>query len=102
MEAAAEFPAAHFVNPQPPPLGAELRRHLVQPDHAMRDAVQREVILMFGQVIEQEGGGAVAREVVLQRHDLAPVTQAALRQQADVGQAVEHDTCRAARVRARP
>ena len=55
------------------------------------DAVHRLVERLGGQVVEQQHGRAVAREIVLQRQDLAAVAQRALRQQADLGQAVEHD-----------
>ena len=51
--AAAEFAPAHLVNAQSPPLGAELRGDLFQPDHPMGDTVQREVVLVLGEIIEQ-------------------------------------------------
>ena len=47
-----------------------------------------------GQVVEQQHGRAVPGEIVLQRQDLPAVAQRALRQQADLGQAVEHDARR--------
>ena len=92
--AAAERLAAILDDPQPPPLGAVVGRQLLQPDHAVRDAVHGLVGRLGGQVVEHQHGRVVPGEIVLQRQDLAAVAQRALRQQADLRQAVEHDPVR--------
>ncbi len=56
----------------------------------MRDAVHGLVERIGGQVVEHQHGRVVAREVVLERQDLAAIPQRALREQTDFGQAVEH------------
>ena len=89
--AAAEALAAIFDHPQPAPLGAIFGRQLLEPDHAVRDAVHGLVVRLAGQVVEHQHGRAAAREIMLQRQDLAPIAQRALRQQPDFRQAVEHD-----------
>ena len=89
MIAAAERLAAAFDDPQPPPLGAVNRRELIEMDHAVRDAVHGAVVGLGGQVVEHEHGGIVLREIMLQREDLPPIAQRALRQQPDLGQAVD-------------
>ena len=60
----------------------------------MRDAVHGLVGGFGGQIVEQQNRGAVLREIMLDRQDLPPVAQRALRQQADFGQAVEHHPVR--------
>ena len=52
-----------------------------------------------GQVVEQHHRGIELREVVLERQDLPAVAQRALRQQPDLGQAVDHDAARLGRAR---
>jgi hypothetical protein len=43
------------------------------------------------QVVEQQNGRAVTREVVLERQNLPPVAQGALAEQADFRERIEHD-----------
>ena len=57
----------------------------------MHDAVHGLVESVRRQVVEQQDGGAVPRKIMLQGQDLPPVAQRALRKQADLRQAVEHD-----------
>ena len=57
----------------------------------MGDAVHRLVERLGGKVVQQQDGGTVTGEEVLQRQDLPAVAQRALRQQAELRQAVEHD-----------
>ena len=57
----------------------------------MRDAVHGLVGHFGGQVVEQQHGGAELREIMLERQDLPAVAQRTLRQQPDLGQAVEDD-----------
>ncbi|MNK85090.1 hypothetical protein D3C87_1049590 [compost metagenome] len=56
----------------------------------MGNAVHGFVEGFGGQIVKQHDGGVVAYEVVLDREDLTAIAQGALRQQADLGQAVEH------------
>jgi hypothetical protein len=53
------------------------------------------VVHVGGEVVEKQDGGALLGEIVLQTQDLAAVAQGALGEQADLGQAVEHDPVRA-------
>ena len=89
--AAAVALAAIFDDPQPAALGAIFGRQLLEPDHAMRDAVHGPVVRLARQIVEHQHGRPAAREIMLQREDLAPVAKRGLRQQPDLGQAVEHD-----------
>ena len=89
--AAAKALAAIFDHPQPPPLGAIIGRQLLEPDHAVRDAVHGLVVRVAGEVVEHQHGRAVAREIMLQRQHLAAIAQRALREQPDFRQAVDHD-----------
>ena len=90
MIAAAKAPAAIFEHAHPPPLGAIVGRQLLEPDDAMRDAVDGLVVLLGGQIVEHQHGRILPREIMLQRQDLPPVAQRALREQANFRQAVEH------------
>ena len=57
--AAAERLPAELHHPQAPALGAVVRRQLLQPDHAMGDAVHGLVVRLGGQVVEHQHGRAV-------------------------------------------
>ena len=83
-------------DPKPPALGAIVRRQFLQPDDAVSDAVHRLVERVGRQVVEQQHGRAVAREIMLERQDLAAIAQRTLREQADLRQRVEHDALRLA------
>ena len=98
--AAAEFHAAIFDDARAPPLRAVGRRQFLQPKHAMGDAVHGLVGDIGGEIVEQHHRGAEFREIMLDRQNLPPIAQRALRQQPDFGQAVEHHPARP--VRARP
>jgi hypothetical protein len=89
--AAAEMRAAHLDHPQAPALAAVDGRELLEADHRVAEAVQVEVVLLGGEVVEEERGGVVDEEVAAQRQHLAAVAQGALGQEADLGQAVEDD-----------
>ena len=92
--AATKFHAAIFDDASPAPFRAIGRCQFFQTQHAMGDAVHRLVGDFGRQIVEQHHGGVALREVVLDRQNLPPVTQRALRQQADLGQAVEHHPVR--------
>ena len=92
--AAAKFHAAIFDDARTPPLCAIGRRQFLEPQHAVRDAVDGLVGDVGGQVVEQQHGGAELREIVLDRQNLPPVAQRALRQQPDLGKAVQHHPAR--------
>ncbi len=63
--APAEPHAAVFDDQQPPPLGAVFRIDLLQPHHAVRDALDLEVAIRTGQIIQQDHGAVAAREELL-------------------------------------
>jgi hypothetical protein len=82
--AATESLRAILDHAQAPALGAVVRGRLLQQDDAVRDTVHRLVERVGREVVEHEHGDAVAREIVLERQDLAPVAQRTLRQQPDL------------------
>ena len=92
--AAAIALAAIFDDPQPAPLGAIFGRQLLEPDHAVRDAVHGPVVGLARQIVEHQHGRSAAREIMLQRQDLAAIAKRGLREQADFRQAVQHDADR--------
>jgi hypothetical protein len=57
----------------------------------MHDAVQLQVLFHHGHVVEEQHRDPGRREVLLERQQLAAVAQGALRQEADLGEAVEDD-----------
>jgi hypothetical protein len=91
VETAAKLHAPHFDNAHAPPLGAVWPGNLLHPQHAVADAVKIEVVRFRGEVVEQQDGRILQQEEVLEGKDLPPVAQRALRQEADLGQAVEDD-----------
>ncbi len=90
MEAAAVLLAAVFHHPDAPAFGAVAGGQFFQADHPVGHAVHGLVQGFGGQVVQQQDGGVIAHEVVLDRQDLPPVAQGTLRQQADFRKAVEH------------
>ena len=93
--AAAEVAAAQLDDLQLPARLAVRRRLLLERDHAVGDALQLQVRALGGAVVEQEHRAVAADEELLEREDLAPVAQRALRQQAHLGERVEHHPLRA-------
>jgi hypothetical protein len=89
--AAAERLGAILDHAQARAARAVVGRHLLEPQHAVGDAVHRLVQRVGRQVVEHQHGRAVAREIVLQCQDLPAVAQRALAEQADFRQRVEHD-----------
>ncbi len=68
---------------QPAAVGAVFRRQLLESDDAMRDAMDRPVLLVGRQVIEHQDRAVPLREKMLQREDLPAIAKRALREQPD-------------------
>src|SRR3954465_11353405 len=94
VEAATKRLAAAFDDTQAAPRAAINRCELVEMGHAVRDRMNRAVIVFRGQVVEHQHRRLMLREIMLEREDLAAVAQRALRQQARFRKAVDHDTLR--------
>ncbi len=94
MEPAPERRAAHLDHAQAPPLPAVERRELFQPDHGMAETVQIQVVRLGGQIVEEQRRGVLDEQEAAQGVDLPAVAQRTLREQPDLGQAVEHDALR--------
>ena len=60
----------------------------------MRNAVNGAVGALGGEIVEHDDRGIVLREIMLQRQNLPPVAQRALRQQTDFREAVDDDALR--------
>src|SRR5665213_646621 len=88
--AATEVDAAHLDHADTAALGAVVHCELLQKDHAVGDGVQLQVVLLGGEVVEQDDGALALGEEVFQGQDLAAVAQRALGQQAQFRQAVDH------------
>ena len=76
-------------HPYPAPFRAVVGRQFFQADHAVGDAVHGLVEGFGGQVVQQQHRGVIAHEVMLDRQDLPAIAQRALREQADLRQAVD-------------
>ena len=94
VEAALERDAAHLHHPHPPALRAVVDRKLLQKHHPVGDGVKLQVVLVRGQVVEQDDGGPAPGEEVFESQDLAPVAQRTLREQPEFRQAVDDDAGR--------
>ena len=89
MVASPEVHASHLDDPNAPPLRPVSGSKLLKMDDGVAETVQVEVVLVRGQVVEQQKGGVVEQEEVLERKDLTAVAQRPLREQPDLGEAVE-------------
>ena len=89
MVAAPEVHASHLDDPNAPPLRPVRGSKLLKMDDGVTETVQVQVVLVRSQVIEQQNGRVVEQEEVLERKHLATVAQRPLREQADLGEAVE-------------
>ena len=81
-----------------PAAGGDRRRigvHLLEHDHAVRDALDVRVVIMRGEIVEQHHRAAAAIEILLQRQDLPPIAERASGQQPELGQRVDHHARRA-------
>ena len=92
--AALKADAAHLDDAEPAPLGAVLRRELLERDDAVRQALQLEVARLRRPIVEQQHGAVASDEELLQAEDLPPIPQRLARQQPHLGQRVEDDTRR--------
>ena len=63
-------------------------------DHAVGDAVHGAVGGLGREIIEHDHGGVVLGKIVLQREDLTPVPQRALRQEPYLRQTIDDDALR--------
>ena len=86
-----ELPAAHLVDTQASPLGAIGHRQLFQPNDAVSEAVQAEIVDHLRQVVQEQDGAAALREEMLERQHLSAEAERALGEKPDFRQAVEHD-----------
>src|SRR6185503_5742117 len=73
--AAAKAHPAHLLDAQPAPLGAVERRQVLQVDDPVGQALELEVGLRTGPVVEEQDRASPAGEELLQRQDLAAVAQ---------------------------
>ena len=94
MIATLERHAAQLDDAQPAPRDAVVGRHLLQANHAVGQALQLQIVLARGAVVEQHHGGAAAHEQLLQRENLPPVAQRVARQQPHLRQRIEDDAGR--------
>src|SRR5688572_12160353 len=78
---AAKRHTAVLANSEPAAIGAVFGIHLLEDDHAVRDALDAGVVISGRQVVEQHHRAAAPVEVLLQREDLTPVAERASRQQ---------------------
>ncbi len=90
MIAAAISDAAHLGHGEPASLAAELGLEVLQREHAVRQALQEHVRRSWRRVVEEHDGSIRLDEAVLQREDLPPVPDRALREQAQLRAGV-HD-----------
>ena len=75
VKAATVFLAPVLHHPDTPPFGAVVGGQFLQADHAVGHAVHGFVEGLGGQVVEQQHGGVVTHEVMLDREDLPAVAQ---------------------------
>ena len=75
--AAAESHPAVLENDEPSPLRPVLRKELFEPHHAVRDALHLQVVVVAGQVVEEQHGAASAAKKLLERENLPAVPQRA-------------------------
>ena len=87
--AALEGRSAVLGHLQAPALRAVLGRQLLEQQHAVGDALDLQVLLGGGAVVEQQHRAAATREDLLERQDLPAKTQRAPRQQAQLRQGVD-------------
>jgi hypothetical protein len=87
----AEGQTAHLHELQPPPRRSVQRRVALQLHDAVRHALELHVVHVRGAVVEEEDGDVTPGEELLQRQDLLPIAQRALREETDLRQRVEDD-----------
>jgi hypothetical protein len=90
MIAAAKRLAPALDDPHTASLPAIDRRELIEVNDAVRDTVDGTVGRLGGEIVEQDDRRIVACKIVLEGEHLTAVAQRTLRQQTDLGQAVDH------------
>ena len=73
MEAALEGNATHLDDPHTPTLCAVVDRQLLQQYDAVGDGMELKIVVVRGEVVQQDHGGPAAGEEVFERKDLPPV-----------------------------
>ena len=63
----------------------------LEPNDAVRDAVRGLVERVRGKIVQNQHGGPLPGEIVLEGKELSPVAKRALGKQSELGQAVQHD-----------
>ena len=92
--AAPEADAAELGDDEPPPFRAVFRVQLLQPNHAVRDALDLKVVGCTGQVVQEQYRAFSASEELLESEDLPAVAERVARQQSQFRERIEHDTRR--------
>ncbi len=92
--ALAELDAAQLRHGERAAEHAVLERRHRHRDEAVHDAVHLHVGAHRAAVVEQQHGAAALGEALLEGEDLAPVAQRVLREQAHLGERVEHHALR--------
>lgn len=82
----------------PAPLGAVVERHVLQGDHAVRQAVELQVALRRRLVVDQKDRALPVGEELLEREDLSAKAQRVAREEPHLGEGVEHDALRVVRL----
>src|SRR5437870_342075 len=90
VKAAAIMLSPVFQDAQTAALRAVSGREFLQQDDAVSDAMDRLVVPLGGQIVQQQYGHVMTCKVMLQRKDLPAIAQGALRKETDFGQAIKH------------
>jgi hypothetical protein len=90
IAAAKRLPTALY-HPQAPALTTISGCELVQMNDTMRDAVDRTISAFGREIIQHDHSRLMLCEIVLERENLTPITQGALRKQPNLGETVDHD-----------
>src|SRR3954447_11696480 len=85
VKSTAKLDAAHLLNAQPATLSTVIERQLLQPDHAVGNAMELKIILMGRQVIEQQHRTPPASKEMLQCENLAAISKRTLGQKPHLG-----------------
>ena len=95
---ANETPTTELADAQATPVTAVFGVRPRQADDAMHDRVDVQPVFGGATVVQQQRGATTPGEVLLERQHLTPVTQRRARQQAQLGQRVEHHSLRLQRI----
>jgi hypothetical protein len=86
--------ATIFEDAHATPFRSISRGQLLEPDGAVGDAVGCLVSRFRGQVIQQDHSGAITGEILLDRQEVAPISERALSHEANFRETVEHHATR--------